>query len=284
MGLPRSTPTSTLVEHAIVQLENLLQQQTAPEDTAAIFLEPVIGEGGYIPAPPKYIQHLRKLCDKHGIMLVIDEIQTGFCRTGKTFAIEHSGVRPDLLVYAKGFANGMPISGIVSRKEVMAAMPAGSLGGTYSGNVVACAAALATTTYMRTHDVLGNVQARSKQVFEGLKRIQESEDGWIIEEVRGQGVSLRFPTLHLAGSPPNVLSMRRPTLSNTDETADGRHRVQRPFLPPHLVQHPLCHPPAQPQQGSARRMHDPRLVDAHHVHLPRAAHDPGADCQRGRGG
>jgi 4-aminobutyrate aminotransferase len=124
-------------------------------------------------------------------MLVADEIQTGFGRTGKTFAIEHSGVRPDLLVYAKGFANGMPISGIVSRKEVMASMPPGSLGGTYSGNVVACAAALATTTYMRTHDVLGNVNARSAQVFEGLRAIQadKANGGWMIEEVRGKGVS-----------------------------------------------------------------------------------------------
>lgn len=123
--------------------------------------------------------------------LTADEIQTGFGRTGKTFAIEHSGVTPDLMVYAKGFANGMPISGIVSRKEVMASMPAGSLGGTYSGNVVACAAALATTTYMRTHDVLGNVNARSKQVFDGLRAIQADQEngGWMIEEVRGKGVS-----------------------------------------------------------------------------------------------
>lgn len=82
---------------------------------------------GYIPAPTAYIQHLRKLCDQHGILLVADEIQTGFCRTGKTFAIEHSGVTPDLMVFAKGFANGMPISGIVTRKEVLGAMPAGSL-------------------------------------------------------------------------------------------------------------------------------------------------------------
>jgi 4-aminobutyrate aminotransferase len=188
MGMPKDTPTDVLIEHAIIQLDNLLQQQTAPMDTAAIFIEPVIGEGGYVPAPPAYLQHLRRLCDKHGIMLVADEIQTGFCRTGKTFAIEHSGVRPDMMVYAKGFANGMPISGIVSRREVMESMPPGSLGGTYSGNVVACAAAVATTTFLRTHDVLGNVEARSKQVFEGLKRIQDSEDGWIIEEVRGQGV------------------------------------------------------------------------------------------------
>lgn len=143
MGLPKDTPEEVLTEQAILGIENLLQQQTAPEDTAAIFLEPVIGEGGYIPAPTAYVKHLRKLCDKYGIMLVIgeytkkwvckkltrskDEIQTGFGRTGKTFAIEHTGVTPDIMVYAKGFANGMPISGIVTRKEIMDVMAPGSL-------------------------------------------------------------------------------------------------------------------------------------------------------------
>ncbi|WVQ99106.1 4-aminobutyrate transaminase [Kwoniella sp. CBS 9459] len=192
MGLPKDTPGEVLVDQAILGIENLLQQQTAPEDTAAIFLEPVIGEGGYVPTPPAYIHHLRELCDKHGILLVIDEIQTGFGRTGKTFAIEHSGVTPDIMVYAKGFANGMPISGIVTRKEIMDAMAPGSLGGTYSGNVVACAAALATTRYMRTHDVLGNIQARSEQLFSGLRAIQadQANGGWMIEEIRGKGLMI----------------------------------------------------------------------------------------------
>ncbi|RSH82893.1 hypothetical protein EHS25_005883 [Saitozyma podzolica] len=190
LGFPKDTPEDVLVDHAIMQVENLLQQQTAPEDTAAIFLEPVIGEGGYIPAPTRYVQHLRELCTKHGILLVADEIQTGFYRTGKPFAIEHSGVVPDVIVYAKGFANGMPISGIVTRKEIMDSMAPGSLGGTYSGNVVACAAALATTRYMRTHDIAANVNARSEQIFQGLKAIQEdtANGGWIIEEVRGKGL------------------------------------------------------------------------------------------------
>ncbi|WRT64907.1 4-aminobutyrate transaminase [Kwoniella shivajii] len=192
MGLPKETSEEVLVEQAILGIENLLQQQTAPEDTAAIFLEPVVGEGGYIPAPPAYIRHLRDLCDKHGILLVIDEIQTGFCRTGKTFAIEHSGVKPDIMVFAKGFANGMPISGIVTSSDIMKVMAPGSLGGTYSGNVVACAAALATTRYMRTHDILGNVQARSEQIFKGLREIHADTEngGWMIEEVRGQGLMI----------------------------------------------------------------------------------------------
>ena len=191
MGLAKDTPEEVLVENAITHLSNLFQQQTDYADTAAIFIEPVMGEGGYIPAPPAFLQHLRKVCDEHGIVLVADEIQTGFGRTGKTFAIEHSGVVPDVMTIAKGMANGMPISGIVTKKAILDAMPAGSLGGTYSGNVVACAAALATTKYMRTHDVLGNVKARSEQVFKGLREIaaDEANGGWLIEEIRGQGVS-----------------------------------------------------------------------------------------------
>ncbi|ODN76578.1 4-aminobutyrate transaminase [Cryptococcus amylolentus CBS 6039] len=207
LNLPKTTSEEALVEHAIIDLESLLQQQTAPEDTAAIFLEPVIGEGGYVPAPVEYVRHLREVCDKHGIMLVVDEIQTGFGRTGRTFAIEHSDVTPDIMVYAKGFANGMPISGIVTRKEIMDVMLPGSLGGTYSGNVVACAAALATTRYMRSHDILGNVQVRSEQIFKGLREIQADEEngGWLIEEVRGKGlmIALEFksPSSRLTSTP-----------------------------------------------------------------------------------
>ncbi|WOO80277.1 putative 4-aminobutyrate aminotransferase [Vanrija pseudolonga] len=190
MGLDKNTPEEVLVEQAITQLDNLLLQQTAPEDTAAIFLEPVIGEGGYIQAPTKFVEHLRKVCDKHGILLVADEIQTGFWRTGKAFAIEHTGVTPDLMVFAKGFANGMPISGIVSRKDVLDGMPAGSLGGTYSGNVVACAAALATTRFMRSHDLGSAVLARAEQVRKGLEEIKASKAGWIIEDIRVTGLMI----------------------------------------------------------------------------------------------
>lgn len=136
----------------------------------------------------------------------LDEVQTGFMRTGKIFAIEHSGVTPDILVFAKGIANGMPLSGIVTRKEIMDTMPPGSLvrsryiclltpqGGTYAGNAVACAAALATSRFMQSNDVIGNVQARSKQFFAGLRAIQKDEaaGGWLISDIRGLGVSLQL--------------------------------------------------------------------------------------------
>ncbi|ORX39449.1 putative ornithine-oxo-acid aminotransferase [Kockovaella imperatae] len=213
MGLPKDTPEEVLVERACRDFDNILKQQCAPEDTAAVFIEPVIGEGGYVPAPAAYVQHLRKQCTKHGILLVADEIQTGFYRTGKIWAIEHSDVVPDMMTFAKGIANGMPVSGVVTRKEIMDAMAPGSLGGTYSGNVVACAAGVATTRYMRSHDMLGNVEARSKQIFDGLRKIQEDVEngGWMIEEIRGKGlmiaIEFKDPSSHITSSHsrgPNV--------------------------------------------------------------------------------
>ena len=100
-GLPVDTPTSTLVSHALTQLTLLLAQQSAPHDTAALILEPVLGEGGYVPAPAEFLRGLREVCDKHGMLLIIDEVQSGYGRTGKNYNIEYSGVRPDILLSAK---------------------------------------------------------------------------------------------------------------------------------------------------------------------------------------
>ncbi|WOO86007.1 4-aminobutyrate aminotransferase GabT [Vanrija pseudolonga] len=202
MGFPKDTPSDVLVSHAVKHLENLLQQQTAPKDTAAIFIEPVLGEGGYIQAPPAYMQALRRICDQHGILLIADEVQAGFYRTGTPFAIQHTGVRPDIMVFAKGVANGMPLSGIVTRKEIMDVMPPMSLGGTYAGNAVACAAGVATTKYMATHDIAGNVNARAEQARKGLMAIADGPGGSIIEEVRVTGLmmAIEFKDPRDAGS------------------------------------------------------------------------------------
>jgi 4-aminobutyrate aminotransferase len=132
--LPPSTSEEEIVKHSLYHLDLVFSQQVNPLEVAAILIEPVLGEGGYVPAPPAYLRGLRELCDKYGIMLILDEVQTGFCRTGKTFAIEFSGVRPDIMVIAKvcpysfrlvsvpdpvqGLANGFPLSGIISRKEL----------------------------------------------------------------------------------------------------------------------------------------------------------------------
>lgn len=120
-----------------------------------------MGEGGYVPAPAGFLQGLRRICDKHGILLIIDEVQSGFGRTGKYFAIEYSGVRPDIMVMAKGIANGFPLSGIVSTKALMDKQGPGTIGGTYAGNAVACAAGVACAEVMQEEHILDNVNTRS---------------------------------------------------------------------------------------------------------------------------
>lgn len=131
------------VETSVKTLDMLFKTDIDPGDCAAIILEPVQGEGGFYPAPKAFVQHLRALCDRHGIVLIMDEIQTGFARTGKFFACEHSDVEPDLMTFAKGVAGGFPLAGVVGKAEIMDAPAPGGLGGTYAGSPVGCAAALA---------------------------------------------------------------------------------------------------------------------------------------------
>ncbi|KAF2828372.1 hypothetical protein CC86DRAFT_368622 [Ophiobolus disseminans] len=195
-GATPDTPTEELVNMSLLQLKLTLQQQTSPSDTAAIILEPVLGEGGYVPAPPAFLHGLRKICDEHNILLIADEVQCGMGRTGRMWFVEESGVRPDILVFAKGIANGFPLSGIASSKALMDLQKPGSMGGTYAGNPVACAAATATIKAFRDEKVLENVAARSKQIFSFLNDLKASgtKAGNLIEDVRGSGlmVGLQF--------------------------------------------------------------------------------------------
>jgi 4-aminobutyrate aminotransferase len=165
LGVDSSTDSSTISAQCLNQLNLVLSQQTAPRDTAAILIEPLLGEGGYVPAPAEFLKGAREICDKHGILLIIDEVQSGFGRTGKMFNIEYSGVRPDIMTMAKGLANGFPLSGVVSRKELTDKLKPGSLGGTYAGNAVACAAAVAVADTFREERILENVQARYVPTF-----------------------------------------------------------------------------------------------------------------------
>ena len=130
-------------ERALDALDDVFASTVAPDRVAAIIIEPVLGEGGFVPVPSAYMRALRALCDRYGILLICDEIQSGFGRTGKRFAIEHSGVEPDMITIAKSLAGGMPLAAVVGRADVMDAPMPGGLGGTYAGNPVACAAALA---------------------------------------------------------------------------------------------------------------------------------------------
>src|SRR5690606_38081712 len=134
----------TAVDFCLNELKLMLKAQTAPEETAAMVIEPVLGEGGYVPAPAGFLQGLREICDQYGILLIVDEVQTGFGRTGNLFAFERAGIAPDVIVMAKGLASGMPISAIAARGDLMRRWMTGSHGGTYGGNPVAAAAAVAT--------------------------------------------------------------------------------------------------------------------------------------------
>ena len=172
-------------EAALADLDNLLESEVGPKRVAAIAIEPVLGEGGFVPAPLDFMRRLRELCDRHGILFIADEIQTGFGRTGKFFAIEHSGVQPDLMTVAKSLAAGFPLSAVVGKADVMDAPGPGGLGGTYGGNPVACAAGLAVMEIMRD-EKLPERAARIGSVVE--ERMQSwARDHEIIGDVRAVG-------------------------------------------------------------------------------------------------
>jgi len=173
-------------EYALEQLEYLLASQTAPKETAAILIESVLGEGGYVVPPKSFMKGLREICDRHKILLIFDEVQSGFGRTGKWFAFEHFEVEPDIITSAKGIASGMPLSGVFASTDLMLKLDVGSIGGTYGGNAVACAAGAATIRAMREENMLENASERGVQLMTGLRKFQE--DYSQIGDVRGKGL------------------------------------------------------------------------------------------------
>jgi 4-aminobutyrate aminotransferase len=176
------------IQWCLDELEFLFLSQSAPNETAAILIEPVLGEGGYVVPPAGFLTSLREICDKHGIMLIIDEIQSGFGRTGKWFAQEHFNVTPDIMTVAKGIASGMPLSGVFSRLDIMKKWQTGTHGGTYGGNAIACAAGVATIKAMRDEKMIDNAQVRGAQLINHLRRIQL--DYPVIGDVRGLGLMI----------------------------------------------------------------------------------------------
>ena len=175
-------------EAAIADLNNLLESEVGPKRVAAVVIEPELGEGGFVPAPLDFMRKLRELCDRHGILLIADEIQTGFGRTGRFFAVEHSGVQPDLITVAKSLAAGFPLSGVVGKADVMDAPDPGGLGGTYGGNPVACAAGLAVMDIMRD-EKLTERAARIGSVVEERMRTWAAENE-LVGDVRGLGAMM----------------------------------------------------------------------------------------------
>lgn len=175
-------------QYCLEQLEYLLASQTAPKETAAILIESILGEGGYVVPPASFMKGLREICDKHGILLIFDEVQSGFGRAGKWFALEHFGVEPDIITAAKGLASGMPLSGVFSRTDIMKKLDTGSIGGTYGGNAIACAAGVATIRAMREEKMLENAAEKGIQLMTGLRKLQEEYPQ--IGDVRGKGLMI----------------------------------------------------------------------------------------------
>jgi 4-aminobutyrate aminotransferase len=168
------------------QLDLLFHQMVYPEKVAAIIVEPVMGEGGYLVPPPDFLPRLRELTRRHGILLIADEVQTGFGRTGELFAVRHWDVEPDILVMAKGIASGLPLSGILARRDIMERFAPGTHGGTYGGNVVSCAAANATLDVIEEEGLVANARARGAQFLTGLRALQARHPS--IGDVRGLGL------------------------------------------------------------------------------------------------
>jgi 4-aminobutyrate aminotransferase len=167
-------------------LELLFHQLADPDRVAGIVVEPVIGEGGYIVLPPTFLPRLREITRAHGMLLVVDEVQTGFGRTGAMFAHQHTSVEPDIMIVAKGIASGLPLSGIVARRELIDRWPPGTHGGTYGGNVVACAAALATIDVLEGEGLIDNARERGAQLLSGLRELQARYP--VIGDTRGLGL------------------------------------------------------------------------------------------------
>lgn len=182
------------VEHELKRLHESTLNVVAPSSVAAVIIEVVQGEGGFNVVPAAYLEGLRAFCDQHGILLIFDEVQSGFCRTGKWSAYEHFGITPDLSTWAKSLGSGMPIAAVVGRADVMDAAYSGSIGGTYIGNPVSCAAALATLEYMQAHDLNAQGERIGRIVRERFEALQQRFA--VIGDVRGLGAMIALEFVH----------------------------------------------------------------------------------------
>ncbi|MBT7073618.1 MAG: aminotransferase class III-fold pyridoxal phosphate-dependent enzyme [Anaerolineae bacterium] len=175
------------IEFCLKQLDYLLKGQTPPDETAAIIIEPVLGEGGYVPVPDGFMQELRKVCDENGILLIVDEVQSGFGRVGKFFAFEYADIEPDIIVMAKGLGSGLPISGIAASKALMDKWEPGTHGGTYGGgSAIPLAGALATVKVLQDENLIENSAKMGERLMKGLRKLQKQYP--FMGDVRGRGL------------------------------------------------------------------------------------------------
>jgi 4-aminobutyrate aminotransferase len=220
---------------ALASLQSLLASVVAPSSVAAILIEPVMGEGGYVPAPASFLQALRVLADQHGILLIADEVQSGYGRTGAMWAFEHAGVVPDVVCVAKAIANGLPLSAIVSSRDLQERWGRGAHGSTYGGNPVACAAGLAVLATIADEGLLANARARGAELVTGLGKIAAEDDR--IGDIRGLGlmIGVEFTRDRATGEPDGILPDRLMAASADAGllvlTCGRQHEVVR-WIPP----------------------------------------------------
>jgi 4-aminobutyrate aminotransferase/(S)-3-amino-2-methylpropionate transaminase len=199
LPFPKDEPAS--IEHTFRALELLLHADVAPSDVAAIIIEPVQGEGGFLPAPHELLRALRRVCDRHGIVLIADEVQSGMARTGKMFAIQHSGVEPDLVTVAKSIGAGFPLSAVVGRAPLMDVVEPGGLGGTYAGNPIACSAALAVLEVIAEEHLIERANVLGERATRRLAALQNRRRPFYITSLRGPGAMIAFDVVTSDGAP-----------------------------------------------------------------------------------
>jgi 4-aminobutyrate aminotransferase len=183
---PTGRTEEAALAFSMASIEELFATVIYPDDVAAFVVEPILGEGGYVVPPDGFLPALREIADRHGILLVADEVQTGIGRTGRMWATEWSDARPDIVVMAKGIASGLPLSGIMASRELLERFGPGAHGGTYGGNAVACAAALATLDVIAAEGLLDNARRQGDRLLSGLRRTTAGHPG--VADVRGRGL------------------------------------------------------------------------------------------------
>ena len=200
------------VAESLKALEFLFRADIEPTRVAAIIVEPVQGEGGFYEAPQELLVALRRVCDQHGILLIADEVQSGFARTGRMFGIEHSGVAPDLVTVAKSLAGGFPLSGVIGREAIMQAAEPGGLGGTYAGNPIACAAALAVLDVIEDERLIERAVLVGDRIKARVQQISERNDTLPIGAIRGPGAMVGFEIFReRGGTEPDAEATKRVT-------------------------------------------------------------------------
>jgi 4-aminobutyrate aminotransferase len=223
------------VGRAMADLRTLTSTTIPPSAVGSILIEPVQGEGGFNPAPPAFLRELRAFCDEHGILLIADEVQCGYGRTGRMWAFEHAGIVPDVVVLAKAIANGLPLSAVVASRELHERWGRGAHGSTYGGNPVACAAGIAVLETIRSERLVENVVARGEELRAGLERIAAEDDR--IGDIRGPGMMIGVEfvrdrsTREPDGSLPDRLSAACADNGLLVLTCGSQHEVIR-WIPP----------------------------------------------------